>query len=536
MNSGVRLSVAIIVIIVIALGVYYASLGEDEGNGLAVIEPVPPVVVEELEPTPEPGPDPVPVPMTITEPVVDPASEVASNSDAAIEEELLDESEPDPNDIPGDDAEATTAIADASSDMGDVTDDAVEAGASNGVGDEAVADPATTDVESGVDGMEPTNVEPLEPAGTDEPSTEPADDGSIDATDEGADSETETIIAADRSEPGRPTDAAGLGAHRLALDGELSTTVTDAARDSLGAASADVVLLRTDPRLSWLAVPANLVGSKLLEEAITARGTDEEILFVLVREDLDGTVSLDGRVATAESSSLPGSDLSRIRFRITPDAIDDVRTESGRLTGAPVAWVLGGELIALSKPQIAISQRGLIPTEVPRARAAMWSERITTVAQPRRSSGSEGPAVEPGTSATGSRTGRPARAGELPEDAYTTYVVQPGDTPSSIALAWFGADDKVSLLLTANPLVDPNRMMPGTEIRLPPKDLELRTIIDARQGTEPVIHRVQSGETLSAIALAAYGNAALWPRILEANRDKLTEPSQLRVGMELLIP
>ena len=54
MNSGVRLSVAIIVIIVIALGVYYASLGEDEGNGLAVIEPLPPVVIEELEPTPEP--------------------------------------------------------------------------------------------------------------------------------------------------------------------------------------------------------------------------------------------------------------------------------------------------------------------------------------------------------------------------------------------------------------------------------------------------------------------------------------------------
>lgn len=532
MNSGVRLSVAIIVIIVIALGVYYASLGEDEGDGLAVIEPLPVVVVEEPEPTPEPEPDPIPLP--ITEPVIDPASDVASGPGSTLEEELLDEPGGDPNDLPGD-AEETTMIADASSEPGDVDGSAADEVAPVAPGDDAVTDAASTDVEPAADGMEPTDVEPLDPAGMEEPTADPAEEEPIDAV-EASDSDTESIIAVDRSQPGRPTDAAGLGAHRLALDGELATAVTDAARDSLGAASADVVLLRTDPRLAWLAVPATLVDSKLLEQAITARGTDEEVLFVLVREDLEATVSLDGRVATAESSSLPGSDLSRIRFRIAPDAIDDVRVESGRLTGSPVAWVLGGELIALSKPQIAISQRGLVPTEVPRAKATSWSERITTVGQPRGSSASEAPAVEPGASATAGRAGRPARAGELPEDAYTTYVVQPGDTPSSIALAWFGADDKVSLLLTANPLVDPNRMMPGTEIRLPPKDLELRTIIDARQGTEPVIHRVQSGETLSAIALAAYGNAALWPRILEANRDKLTEPNQLRVGMELLIP
>ena len=536
MNSGVRLSVAIIVIIVIALGVYYASLGEDEGNGLAVIEPLPPVVIEELEPTPEPeaDPAPVPVPLPITEPVIDPAPEVASDSGSTLEEELLDEPEPDPNDLPGD-PEATMAVADTSPETVDVAGDAVDAGTPDLPGEGTEDGAASTDVESGPDGMEPTDVEPLESAGAGEPSADPVDDEPIDAAEE-ADPGTETIMAGDRSQPGRPTDAAGLGAHRLVLDGDLSSAVTDAARDSLGAASSDVVLLRTDPRLAWLAVPANLVESTLLEQAITARGTDEEILFVLVREDLDATVSLDGRVATAESSSLPGSDLSRIRFRIAPDAIDDVRVESGRLIGAPVAWALGGELIALSRPQIAISQRGLVPTEVPRAKAAKWSERITTVGQPRGSAAPEGATVESGASSTASRTGRPARAGELPEDAYTTYVVQPGDTPSSIALAWFGADDKVSLLLTANPLVDPNRMMPGTEIRLPPKDLELRTIIDSRQGTEPVIHRVQSGETLSAIALAAYGNAALWPRILEANRDKLTEPNQLRVGMELLIP
>jgi nucleoid-associated protein YgaU len=47
---------------------------------------------------------------------------------------------------------------------------------------------------------------------------------------------------------------------------------------------------------------------------------------------------------------------------------------------------------------------------------------------------------------------------------------------------------------------------------------------------------VQPGDTLSRIAQQLYGNAQLWTLIFEANRDKLTNPSLLRVGMELRIP
>ncbi|MCK6630325.1 MAG: LysM peptidoglycan-binding domain-containing protein [Anaerolineae bacterium] len=47
---------------------------------------------------------------------------------------------------------------------------------------------------------------------------------------------------------------------------------------------------------------------------------------------------------------------------------------------------------------------------------------------------------------------------------------------------------------------------------------------------------VQPGDTLSKIALRFYGNAALWTFIFEANRDKLSSPGLLRVGMELRIP
>ncbi len=47
---------------------------------------------------------------------------------------------------------------------------------------------------------------------------------------------------------------------------------------------------------------------------------------------------------------------------------------------------------------------------------------------------------------------------------------------------------------------------------------------------------VQPGDTLSKIARAVYGDARLWPTIFEANRDKLADPSLIRVGMELHIP
>jgi hypothetical protein len=49
-------------------------------------------------------------------------------------------------------------------------------------------------------------------------------------------------------------------------------------------------------------------------------------------------------------------------------------------------------------------------------------------------------------------------------------------------------------------------------------------------------YTVQPGDTLGKIAQQLYGDARLWPLIFEANRDKLSSPSLIRVGMELRIP
>jgi nucleoid-associated protein YgaU len=56
--------------------------------------------------------------------------------------------------------------------------------------------------------------------------------------------------------------------------------------------------------------------------------------------------------------------------------------------------------------------------------------------------------------------------------------------------------------------------------------------------TQPVkgdrTHRVQSGETLSSIAQATYGNRNLWPYIRRANPN--VEPTKLRPGMVIVLP
>ena len=54
--------------------------------------------------------------------------------------------------------------------------------------------------------------------------------------------------------------------------------------------------------------------------------------------------------------------------------------------------------------------------------------------------------------------------------------------------------------------------------------------------TATKIYEVQSGDSLSKIAQAEYGNANDWPRIFEANMDVLKDPNKIYPGQKLRIP
>ncbi len=53
---------------------------------------------------------------------------------------------------------------------------------------------------------------------------------------------------------------------------------------------------------------------------------------------------------------------------------------------------------------------------------------------------------------------------------------------------------------------------------------------------EYVIYKVQKGDTLQKISYKFYGKYSLWPKIFEANKDKLENPNSIYVGQELRIP
>lgn len=49
-------------------------------------------------------------------------------------------------------------------------------------------------------------------------------------------------------------------------------------------------------------------------------------------------------------------------------------------------------------------------------------------------------------------------------------------------------------------------------------------------------YTVQKGDGLMSIARRFYGDAGMWRRIYEANRDRISNPDVIKVGMVLTIP
>src|SRR5206468_574362 len=56
----------------------------------------------------------------------------------------------------------------------------------------------------------------------------------------------------------------------------------------------------------------------------------------------------------------------------------------------------------------------------------------------------------------------------------------------------------------------------------------------AAAGGSPRTHRVEAGETLSAISTAAYGSPAYYPAIIRANPG--LDPQRLKIGMTINLP
>jgi len=110
----------------------------------------------------------------------------------------------------------------------------------------------------------------------------------------------------------------------------------------------------------------------------------------------------------------------------------------------------------------------------------------------------------------------------------TLIVVQPGDTLWTLSRQHLGRGTRWLELLAANPAVeDPNRLVPGTQLTLP-------TRTTSHRHTAETI-TIQAGDSLSKLALAAYGHASYWRCLASAN-PSLTNPHQLHIGQSISVP
>jgi nucleoid-associated protein YgaU len=281
------------------------------------------------------------------------------------------------------------------------------------------------------------------------------------------------------------------------------------------------------PFASW----STIEGTGEVEGVIVGtRGSgDTEQRFLLVRDDLAGGLRLDGRIAeTSVREDTEGR--PEVAYLLEADAVKSVEESTFDLIGGTVAWIVDGEIISTPTLRIAIQNRGHIAGSFNREDAAWIAARLRGELMTRPGAVIEVPNVEAEIAEAPSASG-------LPAEAYTPYAIQPGDNFERIAMEWFGDPQKQSLIALANPTVDPLRLQPGQIIKLPPKNSTstIRRGVPAAGGE--IVHTVQSGETLSDIALEYLGKASRWREIHDANMAIIgDDPGNLKVGMEIVIP
>jgi len=143
-----------------------------------------------------------------------------------------------------------------------------------------------------------------------------------------------------------------------------------------------------------------------------------------------------------------------------------------------------------------------------------------------------------GRSALRDKNQRPEGNRIPPPPPTTDYSVQKDETMESIARAWFGAASKWVLIAHENPFVDPAHLTVGQNLRLPPRAARLEDIPPEELARLTKITRyiAAPNDSLWKIAAKFYGKGTLYPLIAQANKELLGGGTDLREGMELVIP
>jgi nucleoid-associated protein YgaU len=154
------------------------------------------------------------------------------------------------------------------------------------------------------------------------------------------------------------------------------------------------------------------------------------------------------------------------------------------------------------------------------------------------------PAAPPAPAAPVAPSGPPAAPSRGEE-----YAIESGDTLETIAQAKYGSRTYQSLIVDANPGLNPNALRIGRKIVLPPKpekaekapEVAVSKEIAPEAPAAPAevvvgvkTYVVQPGDTLSGISSKVYKTSRNVDKIMAANG--ITDPHLVAVGMKLTMP
>lgn len=110
-------------------------------------------------------------------------------------------------------------------------------------------------------------------------------------------------------------------------------------------------------------------------------------------------------------------------------------------------------------------------------------------------------------------------------DSSTSYTTTPPSSYNTTATS-------PPVTTTITPANSSNTEMSGDESLSPGSSKRTK----ARSTGSESTYTVKSGDNLSKIAKKVYGDSNKWNRIYNANKGKISNPNQLKVGTKLVIP
>jgi nucleoid-associated protein YgaU len=114
-----------------------------------------------------------------------------------------------------------------------------------------------------------------------------------------------------------------------------------------------------------------------------------------------------------------------------------------------------------------------------------------------------------------------------------TYVVVPGDTVSGISRKIYGSFGHWKKIAAKNGISAPYILKAGTVIKYDADTSVAKAFKPGKHSSGANTVTVQSGDTLSKIASQVFGKSGSWKVLYDMNKDKISNPNNIFVGMVL---